>query len=202
MSGDGWDVVPRSFYDRDATVVAPKLLNKILVHDADEGVAAGRIVEAEAYAGLRDPGSHAYRGRTPRNATMFGPAGHLYVYFTYGMHFCANAVCGPGGEPTAVLLRALAPLEGFELMARRRGGGARRPADLASGPAKLCQALGIDRRFDGTDVVTGEAGVRIIDDGTPPPRRPGRSTRIGLNAGADRRWRWFVASDPNVSRFR
>jgi DNA-3-methyladenine glycosylase len=136
---------------------------------------------------------------TARNATMFGPPGHLYVYFTYGMHWCANAVCGDDGEGTAVLLRAGAPCEGLDEMWAARP-KARRERDLCSGPAKLCQALGLDKAFDGADLVTGDRGVVIVDDGTPPPSRPGRSTRIGLRDGAEHQWRWFVKGNPNLSR--
>ena len=189
--------LPRRFYRRDSREVAPELLHKVLVH----GRLAGRIVEVEAYAGGEDPGSHAYRGRTERNATMFGPPGHLYVYFTYGMHWCANAVCGEPGEASAVLLRALAPLRGIPVMHERRL-AARRQTDLCSGPAKLCQALGLGRAFDGADLVRRDRGVAIVDDGVPPPADPGCSRRIGLSAGVEHEWRWFVAGDPNVSRAR
>jgi DNA-3-methyladenine glycosylase len=174
-------------------VVAPELLNKVLVH----GDRAVRIVEVEAYAGGEDPGSHAFRGRTPRTAVMFGPGGHLYVYFTYGMHWCANAVCGPDGVASAVLLRAGAPLAGVaEMFAARPA--ARRERDLCSGPAKLCQALGLDGSHDGDDLVAG-GGAVLLDDGTPPPEQPGVSTRIGLSAGQEHPWRWFVVGDANVS---
>jgi DNA-3-methyladenine glycosylase len=123
----------------------------------------------------------------------------LYVYFTYGMHWCANAVCGDVGSGVAVLLRAGAPLDGVDQMWARRP-RARTVHDLCSGPAKLCQAFGIDRSFDGADLVRRSHGVSIADDGTQPPSRPGRSTRIGLAAGAEHPWRWFVRGDPNVSR--
>jgi len=188
-------VVARAFYRRDPREVAPELLNKILVH----GGRAGRIVEAEAYCGAEDPGAHSYRGMTPRNQVMFGPPGHLYVYFTYGMHWCANAVCGQEGVGVAVLLRALAPLAGLDDMRAVRP-AARRDRDLCSGPAKLCQALGLDRSFDGADLVAGDRGVTILDDGTPPPDQPGQGLRIGLSAGAEHPWRWWVRRDPNVSR--
>ncbi len=190
-------VLPRAFFRRDALDVAPDLLNKVLRRDDGR---AGRIVEVEAYRGEHDPGSHAYRGRTARNAVMFGPPGHLYVYFTYGMHWCANAVCGDDGEPMAVLLRALAPLEGLPEMAVARGAAVRRERDLCSGPAKLCQALGLDRAHDGSDLVVGDRGVTIVDDGVAPPSTPVQTTRIGLSAGADLPWRWYVVDDPNVSR--
>ena len=192
--------LPRAFYRRDSRVVAPELLGKLLVRRGDDGPPlVARIVEVEAYAGAEDPGSHGYRGETPRTRTMFGRAGHLYVYFTYGMHWCANAVCGEAGESSAVLLRAAAPLEGHDRMRANQGAAARRDRDLCSGPAKLCQAFGIDRAFDGADLVTGDLGVRILDDGTPPPEAPVVSRRIGLSAGVEHEWRWHVAGDPNVS---
>jgi DNA-3-methyladenine glycosylase len=187
-------VVPRDFYRRDSREVAPELLNKVLVH----GDRAGRIVEVEAYCGSEDPGAHSYRGKTARNQVMFGPPGGLYVYFTYGMHWCANAVCGDEGVGIAVLLRALAPLEGLDAMRAARP-AARRDRDLCSGPAKLCQALGIDRALDGSDLVTGDRGITIVDDGVAPPTDPVQTTRIGLSAGAEHPWRWYVAGDPNVS---
>jgi DNA-3-methyladenine glycosylase len=187
-------VLPRRFYRRDPREVAPELLGKVLVR----GRRAGRIVEVEAYCGAEDPGSHAYRGMTKRNATMFGPPGGLYVYFTYGMHWCANAVCGEVGEGVAVLLRAAQPLRGLDEMWAARG-RARREIDLCSGPAKLCQAFGLDGRFDGADLVRGDA-VSIRDDGTPPPGDPAVTVRVGLSAGAAHPWRWYVRGDPNVSR--
>jgi len=191
--------VERSDLARDPREVAPWLLGKVLVHDAPDGRRSGRIVEVEAYCGPIDPGAHTYRGRTARNATMFGPAGLLYVYFTYGMHWCANVVCGDVDEGVAVLVRALAPLEGIEAMRAARGPAARRDRDLCSGPAKLCQALGIDGDHDGTDLL-GAGAVRLLDDGTPPPADPVQTTRIGLSAGAEHPWRWYDPADPNVSR--
>ncbi len=176
-------------------MVAPELLGKVLVH----GDRSGRIVEVEAYCGAIDAGSHAYRGPTRRNATMFGPPGRLYVYFTYGMHWCANAVCGEDGEGVAVLLRAAAPLGGLGEMRAARP-AARRQRDLASGPAKLCQAFGIDGSFDGADLATADGGVTITDDGVAPPPAPGISTRIGLSVGAEHPWRWYVPGDANLSR--
>jgi DNA-3-methyladenine glycosylase len=175
-------------------VVAPELLNKVLV----AGACSARIVEVEAYAGGEDAASHAFRGQTPRNRAMFGPPGHLYVYFTYGMHWCANAVTGPIGAGQAVLLRAMAPLEGIELMRERRP-AARRDRDLCSGPARLCQALGVDGRANGVDLVRGGA-LWIGDDGTPPPGAPRSSVRIGLSRGLEHPWRWWVPGDENVSR--
>jgi DNA-3-methyladenine glycosylase len=191
--------LPRSFFARDSRDLAPELLGKLLVHDDPEfGRLAVRLVEVEAYAGDEDPGSHAFRGETPRNRVMFGPPGHLYVYFTYGMHWCSNIVCGEKGYASAVLLRGGAPIEGVDVMRLRRH-VVRRDRDLSSGPARLTQALGITGAHNGTDLVRGS--VRLLDDGTPPPRRPGRSTRVGLKPGeGDRsRWRWFVRDEPNVS---
>lgn len=186
--------VSRGFYARDPREVAPDLLGKVLVH----GGLAARLVEVEAYCGSDDPGSHAYRGPTPRTRTMFGPAGHLYVYFTYGMHWCANVVCGSAGTAGAVLLRAAAPTSGIAAMREARP-RARRDRDLTSGPARLCQAFGIDGSFDGADVVRGDRGVRLVDDGTAPASEPATSTRIGLSAGSDLPWRWYLSGDPYVS---
>jgi DNA-3-methyladenine glycosylase len=186
--------LPRSFYRRDPRAVAPELLGKVLRH----GPLAARIVEVEAYCGPEDPGSHTYRGRTPRNATMFGPPGRLYVYFTYGMHWCMNAVCGEVGEGVAVLLRAAAPLQGLEVMRDRRP-AARSDRDLLRGPARLCQAFGVGRADDGADLVTADRGLTLVDDGIPPPDAPIVTTRIGLSAGADLPWRWYVPGDPHRS---
>jgi DNA-3-methyladenine glycosylase len=189
--------VPRSTLAADGRAVAPLLLNKLLAH----GDVVGRIVEVEAYAGFEDPASHAYRGETPRTQVMFGPPGHLYVYFSYGMHWCANVVCGEEGTATAVLVRAVAPVEGIEVMRTRRL-AARRDRDLTNGPAKVCQALAIDGEHDGADLVTGDRGVRLLDDGTPPPADPAVSTRIGISVGVEHEWRWYVPDDPYVSSAR
>ena len=187
----------REFYARNALDVAPELLNKVLVAP---GGRAGRIVEVEAYRGADDPGSHGFRRPTGRNATMFGPPGHLYVYFTYGMHWCANVVAETGGVAAAVLLRALTPLHGLEAMYAARGPAARRDRDLCSGPAKLTQALGIDGSLDGANLVTGDLGATIVDDGQPPPPVPVVTTRIGLTDGADLPWRYYVPDVADISR--
>jgi DNA-3-methyladenine glycosylase len=189
-------ILPRSFYRRDSRVVAVELLNKIIV-GADGR--SGRIVETEAYCGTLDPAAHTFRGKTRRNATMFGPPGHLYVYFTYGMHWCCNAVCGEEDEGIGVLLRALAPLTGLDAMRAARA-KAHRDRDLCSGPARLTQALGITGAHDGIDIVTGTGGFRIIDDGTPPPHERVATARVGIRHAADEPWRWYVPGDPNVSR--
>ncbi len=188
-------ILPRDFYRRDPRVVAPELLNKLLVRD-DGRVA--RIVEVEAYAGHEDPAAHSYRGRTPRTATMFGPPGHLYVYFTYGMHWGSNAVCGEVGEGFGVLLRAAEPLAGIEAMRALRP-AARRDRDLASGPGKLSQAFGINGDFDGADLVGNDRGITIVSDGTPPPADPGVGPRIGISKGTEFHWRWHVPGHAHVS---
>jgi DNA-3-methyladenine glycosylase len=189
-------VLPREFYRRDPREVAPDLLNKVLV--AADGRAA-RIVEAEAYCGPLDAAAHTYRGRTPRNAVMFGEPGLLYVYFTYGMHYCCNAVCGDEGEGVAVLLRAAEPIAGLELIRAARP-AAKRDRDLCSGPARLCQAFGIDRKQDGADLVTADHGLTIVDDGTPPPKDPAVGPRIGIRHAAEEPWRWYVRGNPHVSK--
>lgn len=191
--------LPRSFYDRDALAVAPELLNKVLVRTGDGPRLAARIVEVEAYRGADDPGSHAFVRRTLRNATMFGPPGRLYVYFSYGNHWCMNAVCGPGLQPHAVLLRAAAPLAGIDAMRERRA-AARRDRDLCAGPGRLGQAFDVDRSCDDLDLVRGP--LRIVDDGVAPPAQPGVSQRIGLGAGKgeDLPYRFYVPGNENVSR--
>ncbi|HXX89106.1 MAG TPA: DNA-3-methyladenine glycosylase [Acidimicrobiales bacterium] len=185
----------RSFYAGDVLEIAPRLLNKVLVR----GQVAARIVEVEAYRGEEDPASHAFRGPTPRNATMFGGPGRLYVYFTYGMHWCANVVCAPAGSAEAVLLRAAAPLRGVDAMRARRP-KSRRDVDLANGPAKLCEAFAITGMDDGADLVTGDRGIRILDDGIPPPTAPGVSGRVGIRVAERVPWRFFVPGDHHVSR--
>jgi len=188
--------LPRGFYRRDSRELAPLLLGKVLV----VGRRRARIVEVEAYAGVEDAGSHAYRGQTRRNRVMFGPPGHLYVYFTYGMHWCANVVASVDGVGQAVLLRGAAPVAGLDEMRAARP-AARRDRDLCSGPARLCQALGIGPAEDGADLVRPTPGGPWLgDDGTPPPADPAVSTRIGLTRGAEHPWRWYVRDDPNVSR--
>ncbi|TWG91926.1 DNA-3-methyladenine glycosylase [Luteimonas sp. J16] len=182
----GWTPVPRAFYRRHPTLVAPELLNKLLVRDDGR---AGRIVEVEAYAGSEDPAAHSFRGMTARNATMFGEAGHLYVYFSYGLHWAGNAVCGEVGEGAGVLLRAIEPVAGIERMRALRP-AARRDRDLANGPGKLAQAMGLDRSHDGADLVRGDRGVWIVSDGTPPPANPRVGPRVGISRAVDFPWRW------------
>jgi DNA-3-methyladenine glycosylase len=189
--------LPRSFYARAADLVAPDLLGHRLVRRSSNGLRlAARIVEAEAYA-PDDPASHAFRGQTPRNSCMFGEAGHLYVYFTYGMHFCMNAVTGRIGTGSAVLLRAGEPVEGIEAMAANRGRDGL--LELCSGPAKWTQAFGVGRDLNCADLVDGED--IWIERGS----RPGEvavGPRVGVTSGAEVDWRFMVAGDPFVSRKR
>lgn len=190
------------FYERPATEVAPELIGKLLVLDDgldSVAVRAGRIVEVEAYSSVGDPAAHSRNGATARNATMFGPPGRLYVYLIYGLHWCANAVCAPAGTGDAVLLRALEPVRGSELMATRRGAGGRAVGftQLCSGPAKLTQAFSVDGTHDGCDL-TSVGGLSIRDDGWSPARLV-KSPRIGISRGTDLPWRWHVAGNPHVS---
>jgi DNA-3-methyladenine glycosylase len=186
----------RSFFARPSFEVAPELLGCLLVRRTPRGRLVARITETEAYE-QRDPASHSYRGRTARNEVMFGPPGHLYVYFTYGMHFCMNVVTGCDGEGSAVLLRAAEPIAGLRTMARRRG-----TADcrlLCSGPARLCQAFGVGRRENGLDLVRGGEIFLVAGRGAPASRI--RATRrVGIRDGVDRPWRFLVDGDPFVSR--
>ncbi len=175
--------------------VAPRLLGAVLRHVTDSGAVAVRVTEVEAYDGPDDPGSHAYRGETRRNAVMFGPPGRLYVYFTYGMHHCCNVVVGPPGSPAAVLLRAGEVVEGLGTARARRGSVDR---DLARGPARLCQALGIDLTHDGTDLTTGALTLQPGPAAGPVRTGP----RVGLRHAADRPWRFWLEGEPSVSVYR
>lgn len=206
----GLSVLPRDFFDRPATDVAPELLGCVLEHRAADGVVAAEIVEVEAYMGRLDPPSHAFRGRTARNEVMFGEPGHAYVYFTYGMHFCVNLVCLRAGDAAAVLLRAGRVVEGVGLAAARRYGSAdasrvRRAEQLASGPARLCQALGIARAQNGADVCDpgGELRICVFDGFTGlDADRIATGPRVGVSTGADVPWRYWIAGDRSVSPYR
>jgi DNA-3-methyladenine glycosylase len=198
-------LLPRGFFAGSSLEVAPRLLGCVLEHETSEGLVAVALTEVEAYNGSNDPASHAYRGRTGRNAVMFGEPGHAYVYFTYGMHFCVNLVCRPEGTASAVLLRAGRVTDGVPLATTRRP-AARHGNDLARGPARLCQALGIDRRLDGADACSPGSPLRIR---AAPGRGPGQlvpdvshGPRVGISAAADRPWRFWLTGDPTVSAYR
>jgi DNA-3-methyladenine glycosylase len=239
------ELLPREFFNGSAVDVAPKLLGCVLAHQTTEGLVEVVLTEVEAYAGAADPASHAFRGRTTRNAVMFGAPGHAYVYFTYGMHFCVNLVCSPAGEASAVLLRAGRVIEGVGLAASRRQGrpgAATKPApagaagsaaagaagsaaagaagsaaagaagsalsaaarrDLARGPARLCQALGIDRSLDGADVCDPASPLRVGPARAAVARaRICRGPRVGVSSAADVAWRFWIAGEPTVSPYR
>lgn len=196
-SSDSWPEDGRAWFDRSAAEVAPDLLGRILVHDTPEGRTAGRIVEVEAYLGTEDLAAHSSRGRTPRNAVMFGLPGHLYVYLIYGIHHCMNVVCGPDRKPEAVLVRAVALTDGLALARARRGDVPERR--LASGPGNVARAFGVDRSLNGADLLHGP--VRVLT-GLPPARVVARP-RVGVDYAGDwaaRPLRFLVADDPHVSR--
>ena len=237
-------LVSRDFLARPATEVAPELLGCVLEHETVAGLVAVELTEVEAYAGQADPASHAYRGMTPRNAVMFGPPGHAYVYFTYGMHFCVNVVCSGEGSVSAVLLRAGAVIEGEDLARARRSNRRTHRAqnqetsppavpgqaplawrDLARGPARLCQALDIDRSLDGADVCVASSPLRLRparldasaggrttprsetgltqgDDPVETPRKIASGPRVGVSMAAEVPWRFWFADDPTVSVYR
>lgn len=204
----GWQLIDRSVLDPPAPDVAPLLLNQLLV--AADG-RAGRIVEVEAYGGppgqgfadprLVDPAAHSYIGPTARNAAMFGPPGHLYVYFSYGVHWCANVVTSGEGVATAVLLRALEPVAGVDLMraARWRGQKSQVDRDLCRGPGRLAQAMGIDRSADGVDLCSPGSRFWLASDGTPPPDEPEMTPRVGISVAVEVPWRFTVPGHPYVS---
>ncbi|MFJ9473186.1 DNA-3-methyladenine glycosylase [Streptomyces caniferus] len=191
------------FFDRSVVDVAPDLLGRILCRNTPDGPIELRLTEVEAYDGESDPGSHAYRGRTARNASMFGPPGHAYVYFIYGMWFSLNAVCGPEDKASGVLLRGGEIVTGTTLAAGRRP-KARNTNELAKGPARLATALDIDRSLDGTDLCTGGTAPLSVLHGRPPAPelvRSGPRTGVGGD-GADHPWRYWIADDPTVSPYR
>jgi DNA-3-methyladenine glycosylase len=192
------DVLPRSFYDRDAIDVARDLLGKTLVRELDGERLSARIVETEAYVGPHDLACHASKGMTARNQVMFGEPGHAYVYFIYGMYYCLNLVTGRSGYPAAVLIRACEPLDGIETMRRLRK-KAKKDLDLTSGPGKLCIAMGIDRTLNGADVCT-KKGLFVED--APSVNDIVSSSRIGVDyAGEykDKPWRFYIKNNPYVS---
>ncbi|MFI6940624.1 DNA-3-methyladenine glycosylase [Streptomyces sp. NPDC050418] len=195
--------LPRAFFDRPVLEVAPDLLGRILVRSTPDGPIALRLTEVEAYEGESDPGSHAYRGRTARNEVMYGPPGHAYVYFTYGMWHCLNMVCGPEGFASGVLLRAGEIIDGAELTRHRRQ-SARHDKELAKGPARLATALDVDRALNGTDVCAGPTAPLSLYTGAPAPADQVRSgPRTGVSGeGGVHPYRFWIANDPTVSPYR
>jgi len=187
--------LPRAFFARDPVVLARDLLGRILFYKTPEGLLAGRIVEAEAYTGEADPASHAFRGRTARNAVMFGPAGHAYVYFTYGMHYCLNVTAEASGTAGAVLLRALEPLAGVEIMRTRGDHGPENR--VLSGPGKIGRAFDLTLEDNGRDFTRGPLGLAA---GSPvPDREVARSPRIGISRAVDLPYRFAVLGSGSVS---
>jgi DNA-3-methyladenine glycosylase len=190
-------LLPRRFYTRETLAVAEELLGKELVRHMDDGRLTGRIVEVEAYLGNNDPGSHAHRGITPRNRLMFGKGGFAYIYFTYGMHYCFNAVTEKQNVPGAVLIRALEPTMGLETMVKNRGD--KNVFNLTSGPAKLTKALNITKEQNGLDLT--KRGELFISDSNVEDNFEVVSTkRVGLNAGVDKPWRFYIKNSQFVSR--
>ena len=188
--------LPRAFFARDPVVLARDLLGRVLFYRTTDGLLAGRIVETEAYTGEADPASHAFRGRTARNAVMFGQAGHAYVYFTYGMHHCLNVTADAPGTAGAVLLRALEPLAGVEIMRARGDHGPE--SRLLSGPGKIGRAFGLSLEDNGRDFTRGPLGLAA---GSPvPDREVTTSRRIGISRAVDLPYRFAVVSSRSVSK--
>ncbi len=194
-------LVSRTFFDRPVLEVAPDLLGCFIEHASAEGIVRVRLTEVEAYDGRLDPGSHAFRGRTKRNDVMFGPPGHVYVYFTYGMHWCMNLVCGAAGVASAVLLRAGEVVAGAELAQAWRTSSKQRH-DLARGPARLTVALGIDGRFNGADATDPHGAIRVFS-GSDRTLSVRTGPRVGVaGEGAQQPWRFWIDADPTVSTYR
>ncbi len=192
---DGVKFLLNDILNGAASEIAPQLLGCLLVRSIGGVQLVGRIVETEAYD-QTDAASHSYRGRTPRTDIMFGPAGHLYVYFTYGMHYCCNIVTGPEGHGAAVLIRALEPLEGLDVMeANRHGRGGQ---ELTNGPAKLCQAFGINKAWNGHNL--SEPPLQLVLQDPLPEDQIIQTTRIGITQAKDVLWRFYISGNPYVSR--
>lgn len=191
----------RDYYDRDTLEVARELLGCTLVHDGPDGVASGRIVEVEVYQGEDDPACHAAAGQTERTEPLYGRPGHAYIYLIYGMYYCLNAVTRAEGLPSAVLIRALEPLDGLDRMRSRRAARARRRTpvadrDLANGPGKLCDALGLTLEHNRLDLI----GDTLWIEPGAPPAAVAWTPRVGIKVGTDRLWRCFDSESPYVSR--
>jgi DNA-3-methyladenine glycosylase len=196
--------VPRDFYARDPRKVARELLGKLLVRREGKQLRVGRIVEVEAYLGTKDPAAHSYRGPTPRNAVIFGPPGRAYVYFIYGFHYCLNFSCEPDGVAGGVLIRALEPVAGLDLMYAARGlepkhGRITELRLLTSGPGRLAEAFSITRERDnGKDVTSRRSDLQVVDDGYKP-QHIATTVRIGITKAADEKLRYIIAGNPFVS---
>ena len=186
--------LPRSFYNRPTLEVAPDLLGKYIVYESPDGVLSARIVEVEAYIGTDDPACHAARGRTERNAVMFGPPGYSYIYFIYGMYHCLNFVTEPEDRPAAVLLRAAEPVDGIELMQQRSSNS--KLHELLNGPGKFCRAFGLGRGQNGIDLTGGEL---YLEDRQEEVANMGQSCRIGISVGKDLPWRFYDRESKSVS---
>ena len=199
-AADRRPLVGRAFFDAPAVEVAPRLLGQVLEHRPPEGIVAVRLTEVEAYLGLADPASHAFRGPTSRNSVMFGPPGHVYVYFTYGMHYCINLVCGPGEVASAVLLRAGEVVQGIELATVRRNGAPVR--DLARGPARLTVALGVRNGENGADACADTSPLRITAATAVSPDRVRTGPRVGVSSAAEVPWRFWADGEATVSVYR
>lgn len=192
--------VGREWFARDSVELAPLLLGAVLAHDSDEGRVAVRLSEVEAYRGVgEDPGSHAFRGKTRRNAVMFGEAAHLYAYFTYGMHTCLNVVAGRSGESAGVLLRGGTVVDGLELARARRPGASDR--DLARGPARLAVAMGVPLSAGGSDLLAPPFALEVPIEPIAAAQGP-RTGISGAGGGAAFPWRFWIPDDPGVSPYR
>ncbi|MGR2754048.1 DNA-3-methyladenine glycosylase [Agromyces arachidis] len=198
--GDGLVRPDRAWFERDAVELAPLLLGGVLAHETAEGRVAVRLSEVEAYRGVgEDPGSHGFRGRTPRNAVMFGEGGHLYAYFTYGMHVCINVVADRAGRSAGILLRGGVVVDGHDLARSRRPRSSER--DLARGPARLAQALGVPLERNGADLLAPPFELRVPRE--PPAHETGPRTGIsGPGGAAAYPWRFWLPGDPGVSAYR
>jgi DNA-3-methyladenine glycosylase len=185
----------REFYNRPTLKVAKDLLGKYLVVQKRKKILSGKIVETEAYIGSDDPACHACKGMTPRNRVMFGPPGHAYIYFTYGMYHCLNLITEEDGFPAAVLIRAIEPVQGIDLMMRRRG--KRNLKNLTSGPGKLCQALGLDRSLNGEDLYSGKIWVEERGEKVGLIKS---DSRVGITEGKNRKWRFYISNNEFVSK--
>jgi DNA-3-methyladenine glycosylase len=185
----------REFYNRPTLKVAKDLLGKYLVVQKRKKILSGKIVETEAYIGSDDPACHASKGMTPRNRVMFGPPGHAYIYFTYGMYHCLNLITEEDGFPAAVLIRAIEPVQGIDLMMRRRG--KRNLKNLTSGPGKLCQALGLDRSLNGEDLCSGKIWVEERGEKAGLIKS---DSRVGITEGKNKKWRLYISNNEFVSK--